>query len=91
MEADQHRMTSTARSSSCAPTTAAATWKEQRNGLPQQDAWDFPYRHALDVAPDGNTLAFGTTSGNFYVSEDGGERWKHLFHSLPLVYSVRFA
>ena len=91
MEADQHRMTINGALVVMRTDDGGATWKEQRSGLPQQDAWDFPYRHAFDVAPDGNTLAFGTTSGNFYVSEDGGEHWKHLFHSLPLVYSVRFA
>ena len=73
MEADQHRMTINGALVVMRTDDAGATWKEQRSGLPQQDAWDFPYRHALDVAPDGTTLAFGTTSGNFYVSEDGGD------------------
>ena len=68
-----------------------ANWSEQTEGLPQEGAWDFPYRHALDIAPDGETLAFGTTSGNLYVTEDGGASWQSLSHNLPLVYSVRFA
>ncbi len=67
-----------------------ATWNEQSDGLPER-AWDFPYRHALDVAPDGETLAFGTTSGNLYVTHDGGASWEALSNSLPLIYSVRFA
>ncbi len=40
---------------------------------------------------DGETLAFATTSGNLYVSEDGGASWSCLTNNLPLVYSVRFA
>jgi hypothetical protein len=70
---------------------AGATWTAQTSGLPSRDAWDFPYRHALDVAPDGETLVLGTTSGNLYVSEDGGTSWQALSNSLPLIYSARFA
>jgi photosystem II stability/assembly factor-like uncharacterized protein len=91
MDSDQKRMTIDGALVVMRTDDGGGSWKELRNGLPQQDAWDFPYRHALDVSADGNTLAFGTTSGNLYVSEDGGGRWQHLFHSLPLVYSVRFA
>ena len=68
----------------------ADTWNEQANGLPDR-AWDFPFRHALDVAPDGETLAFGTTSGNLYATSDGGASWEAVSNSLPLIYSVRFA
>jgi photosystem II stability/assembly factor-like uncharacterized protein len=67
------------------------TWAEQTAGLPQVDAWDFPYRHCLDVGPQGEHLAMGTTSGNLYVSSDGGARWETITHNLPLIYSVRFA
>ncbi len=70
---------------------AGKTWVEQSAGLPQTGAFDFPYRHSLDVAPDGETLAFGTTSGNAYLSEDGGASWQVLSNNLPLVYSLRFA
>jgi len=67
------------------------TWSEGREGLPQENAWDFPFRHALDVSADGETLAFGTTSGNLYISHDGGRTWRTLMNNLPTVYSVRFA
>lgn len=67
------------------------TWSEGRDGLPQENAWDFPFRHALDVSADGKTLAFGTTSGNLYVSGDGGRSWQTVTNNLPTVYSVRFA
>ncbi|MDJ0973499.1 MAG: glycosyl hydrolase [Planctomycetota bacterium] len=68
-----------------------STWAEQREGLPQKGTWDFPLRHCLDVGTDGETLAFATTSGNLYVSEDGGGSWACLTNNLPMVYSVRFA
>jgi photosystem II stability/assembly factor-like uncharacterized protein len=64
------------------------TWEEQREGLPQENAYDVVYRHALSNA-DG-VLAFGSTTGNLYVSENGGERWLTVANNLPPIYSVRF-
>jgi photosystem II stability/assembly factor-like uncharacterized protein len=72
-------------------TDGGARWTRLRAGLPQKDAWDFPLRHAMDVSPDGQVLAFGTTSGNLFGSVDCGHSWKALARNLPPVYSVRFA
>jgi len=65
-----------------------ATWTQLRRGLPQENAYDVVYRHAL--ANDGDTLVFASTTGNLYVSEDGGETWQTAANNLPPVYSVRF-
>jgi photosystem II stability/assembly factor-like uncharacterized protein len=65
------------------------TWKQLRRGLPQENAYDVVYRHALAVS--GDRLAFGSTTGNLYVSEDRGESWQTVGNNLPPVYSVRFA
>lgn len=46
-------------------------------------------RHAL--AMNGDTLAFGSTTGNLFVSEDRGESWVCLNTHLPTVYSCEFA
>jgi hypothetical protein len=62
-----------------------------RHGLPQQHAYDLVYRHGLDIDADGATLAFGSTTGNLFVSEDQGERWQNVSHYLPPIYCVRFA
>ena len=64
-----------------------ATWTAFRNGLPQAHAYDITFRHALANA--GDTLAFGTTTGNLYVSDDAGETWSAAAHNLPPIYSVR--
>lgn len=66
-----------------------ASWTQLRKGLPQQNAYDVVYRHALDNS--GDRLAFGSTTGNLYVSEDRGESWMTVANNLPPVYSVRFA
>ena len=60
-----------------------------RAGLPQQNAYDVVLRHALGVS--GNRLAFGSTTGNLYVSDDRGERWATVANNLPPIYAVRFA
>jgi hypothetical protein len=64
------------------------TWRQLRRGLPQQGAYDVVYRHAL--ANREGVVAFGSTTGNLYVSEDGGESWLAVGQNLPPIYSVRF-
>ncbi len=66
-----------------------ASWTALRNGLPQENCFDIVLRHALDIA--GNTLAFGSTTGNAFASLDRGETWHSLGSNLPPIYSVRFA
>jgi photosystem II stability/assembly factor-like uncharacterized protein len=61
------------------------------NGLPQQDAWDLTFRHALDIDPTGDRLVFGTTTGSLWVSEDQGDSWQTVSEHLPPVDCVRFA
>ena len=64
------------------------SWEQLREGLPQENAFDVVYRHALANA--GECLAFGSTTGNLYVSEDRGDRWETVANNLPPIYSVRF-
>jgi hypothetical protein len=59
-------------------------------GLPQQHAYDLVYRHALDVDESGDRLAFGSTTGSLWVSENGGNGWQTISLNLPPVYAVRF-
>jgi photosystem II stability/assembly factor-like uncharacterized protein len=65
-----------------------ASWKQLREGLPQQGAYDIVYRHALDNSE--NAVAFGSTTGNLYLSEDRGESWSAVSNNLPPIYAVRF-
>lgn len=61
-----------------------------RNGLPQEHAYDITFRHALDVGGRGQSLAFGTTTGSLWVSDDQGDSWQCVSNHLPPVYAVRF-
>lgn len=65
------------------------SWEQLREGLPQENAYDVVYRHALGLS--GDTLAFGSTTGNLYVSENRGDSWQTVANNLPPIYSVRFA
>jgi hypothetical protein len=60
------------------------------NGLPQEHAYDLTFRHALDIDDSGNRLAFGSTGGCLWVSENEGDRWETVSTNLPPVYCVRF-
>jgi len=46
-----------------------------KNGLPQRHAYDLVWRHALTVNETGELLAFGSTSGGLWISENGGDSW----------------
>lgn len=59
-------------------------------GLPETPAYDLVYRHSLDIDPSGDVLAFGSTTGNVWVSENQGDQWQCLSHHLPPIYVVRF-
>lgn len=73
----------------CRTDDGGKTWQNFRSGLPQSGCFDIVYRHALDIT--GDSLAFGTTTGNLYLSNDRGENWNALSNSLPMIYSLEFA
>lgn len=67
------------------------TFESLRNGLPQENAYDLVFRHALTIDGTGDRLAFGSTTGGLWVSENQGDRWDSLPVRLPPVHAVRFA
>ncbi|MEZ4949667.1 MAG: sialidase family protein [Saprospiraceae bacterium] len=72
----------------CRTDDGGKTWKAFRNGLPQENCYDIVYRHCL--VNSGETLAFGTTTGNLFFSSDRGENWQVISHYLPMIYSLAF-
>jgi len=47
-------------------------------------------RHALDVDATGERLAFGSTTGSLWVTENGGQTWSTVSEHLPPVHAVSF-
>jgi hypothetical protein len=62
-----------------------------RDGLPQQDAYDLVYRHALAIDDSGDRLAFGSTTGGLWITQNQGDHWEALPARLPMVHAVTFA
>ena len=72
----------------CRTDDGGETWQQHRNGLPQSHCFDIVFRHAFDI--HGSTLAFGSTTGNFYISENDGDDWVCLAGNLARIDSVLF-
>ena len=72
-------------------TDGGETFSVLRDGLPQNHAYDLTFRHALDVNATGDQLAFGSTTGSVWTSNDSGSSWRTLTANLPPVYCVRIA
>lgn len=71
-------------------TDGGKTFEALDKGLPEAPAYDLVYRHALDIDSSGDLLAFGSTTGSLWVSEDQGEHWQMVSTHLPPVLCVRF-
>ena len=66
------------------------SFETMSKGLPDSNAYDLVYRHALEVDTGGKLLAMGSTTGSLWVSEDQGDTWEHVTAHLPPVYCLRF-
>jgi hypothetical protein len=66
------------------------TFETLTRGLPQEHAYDLVFRHAFDVDETGERLAFGSTTGSMWISENSGDLWQSLSSNLPPIYAVRF-
>jgi photosystem II stability/assembly factor-like uncharacterized protein len=65
------------------------TWSDQREGLPQENAFFGVLRQALATdSLDPAGVYFGTGSGSLYVSADEGDSWACIAQHLPVISSV---
>lgn len=67
-----------------------ARFEALTRGLPPPPAYDLVYRHALEVDASGERLAMASTSGNLWLSENGGDDWQCLSTHLPPVSALAF-
>lgn len=71
-------------------TDGGQTFTSHGKGLPDTHAYDLVFRHALEVDGSGQRLAMGSSTGNLWISEDGGHSWQTVSNHLPPIYAVRF-
>ncbi len=66
------------------------TFEALRNGLPQRHCYDLIYRHGLIVDDTGQRLLMGSTTGNLWASDNGGDDWAPVALNLPPIYAMKF-
>ena len=70
---------------------AGRSWASASAGLPQQHAYVTVLRDAMDADHRvRGRVAFGTSSGHVFVTDNGGDQWTLAAEFLPRVLSVRF-
>ncbi len=84
--ADMNRVAIDKKLCVCRTDDRGETWTAFRAGLPQENCYDFAFRHALQFRND--ELVFGTACGALYLSRDRGQSWHALAEHLPPIYSV---
>ena len=65
------------------------TFEILKKGLPQEHAYDLVLRHAFAITDDGKELAFGSSTGNLWITENQGDEWHAVAQHLPPIYAVR--
>ena len=66
---------------------AGESWDALEEGLPQQNMYDCVLRDSF--ASSGKSVAFGTTGGSVFVSNDEGDNWTAIANHLPRITCVR--
>ncbi len=64
------------------------SWTRLDKGLPQENAYDCVLRDSFSAAGNSD-LAFGTTGGSVYFSDDNGDSWETITNHLPRITCVR--
>ncbi len=66
------------------------TFTTLTKGLPRDESYDVVYRHGLAIDDSGACLAMGSTTGNLWLTEDGGNEWRPFSNHFPPIYALRF-
>jgi hypothetical protein len=84
---DEHRVPVDGRLRVYRSADGTETWHDASNGLPASPAYAGVLRTAMSADHQG-LVAFGTTSGELYVSEDSGDSWSAVDVTLPRIFCV---
>jgi hypothetical protein len=71
-------------------TNGGKSWKKLTSGFPKKDSYYTVLRDAMSFDEFKTpALYFGTTTGQLWMGNEGGEKWTRLFDSLPPIYCVK--
>jgi hypothetical protein len=87
---DQHRVPVDGRLVVTRTRDGGRSFDVLRKGLPQDHCYDLIFRHALAIDQSGDRLALGSTTGNLWVTEDGGDSFTLVSNHLPPIFAVSF-
>ena len=73
----------------CETNNGGKSWQPIRKGLPQDHCFDIVFRHSF--ANKGPLMAFGTSTGNVFLSQDEGQSWETISSTLARVDALTFA
>ncbi|MEW4451608.1 exo-alpha-sialidase [Bremerella sp. JC817] len=73
-------------------TNGGRKWKKLTKGLPKKDGFFTVLRDAMTIdSCDSPAVYFGTTTGQLWMGNEGGDGWTCLFESLPPINCVKAA
>ena len=67
---------------------SGASFEVFDEGLPPPPAFDLIYRHGMEIDRTGERIAMGSTTGNLWVGEAAGTRWRLISSNLPPIAQV---
>jgi len=88
---DEYRVPADGRFAVTRTRDAGASFDWLDAGLADGPRYDLIYRHALLVDGSGRRLAMGSTTGNLWISDDGGGQWQTVSSGLPPIAALAFA
>lgn len=86
-ESDEHRIPVDGRLQVFRSSDRARTWESASNGLADAPGYAGVLRTAMTTDNDG-LVAFGTTSGEIYVSENSGDSWSAVDVTMPRIFCL---
>ena len=86
-ESDEHRIPVDGKLRIYRSADGARTWQDASRGLADAPGYAGVLRTAMTTDHHG-LVAFGTTSGELYVSEDSGDSWSPVDGTLPRIFCL---
>ncbi len=88
LESDQYRLPVDGKFRVYRSTDGGDSWHESGTGMPDVPTYTGVLRDAMDTDGDGGVF-FGTTGGDVWATQDGGDHWEKLPGMFPRINTVK--